>query len=76
MMQRWNSQRKKTHFPLLALFFIIFIVVTILHNERSILQIQEDNADHVHDHQGTPITYVKPNLLSHENRARGMTPTY
>ncbi|KAH7514692.1 hypothetical protein FEM48_Zijuj11G0116800 [Ziziphus jujuba var. spinosa] len=69
MMQRWNSQRKKTHFPLLTLFFILFIVVTILHHERSILQIQEDNSGHAHDHQRTPITYVKPNLLNHGNRA-------
>lgn len=71
VMQRWN--RKKTHFPLLALFFLLFIVLTILHNERRILKIQQDHPDHVHHHREAPITYVKPNLLSFGNRAPGMT---
>ncbi|KAL5550740.1 hypothetical protein UlMin_000916 [Ulmus minor] len=64
-MQRWN--RKKTHYHLLALLFLLFIIVTILHNERSILQIQE-NPDHVHHHQESSFTYVKPNLVLLQNR--------
>ncbi|KAF3448042.1 hypothetical protein FNV43_RR08750 [Rhamnella rubrinervis] len=67
MQQRWN--RKRTHFPLLALFFVLFIVFTILHNERRILRIQQDHPDHLHQHREASITYVKPNLLTYENRA-------
>lgn len=71
MQQRWN--RKRTHLPLLAVFFLLFLVFTILHNERRILRIQQDHPDHVHRHQEASITYVKPNLLTYENRAPGMT---
>ncbi|KAJ7950040.1 Trichome birefringence-like family [Quillaja saponaria] len=59
MMQKWN--RKKAHFPLLAIFVLVFIVFTIIHNERSIQQIHE-NPDHVHNKQEASITYVEPNL--------------
>lgn len=67
MMQRCN--RKKTHFPLLAIIFLVFIVYTILHNERRIQQIQE-NPDHAllnHHHQEASAIYVDPNRL---NRAQ------
>lgn len=60
MMQRWS--RKKTHFPLLVVFLLVFIVFTVLYNERSIQQIQV-NPDHVHHHQEASVTYVKPNRL-------------
>ncbi|KAJ0028620.1 hypothetical protein Pint_34946 [Pistacia integerrima] len=60
-MQRWN--RKKTHFPLLALALLVFIVCSILYNERSIQQIHEDS-DHVHHDQEVPIKYVQPNLVN------------
>ncbi|GLT66132.1 hypothetical protein SLA2020_385190 [Shorea laevis] len=59
MMQRWN--RKKPHFPILILLFILFIVFTILYNELNIQQINED-PDPVSRNQRASITYVKPNL--------------
>ncbi|KAL6146257.1 hypothetical protein ACLB2K_056940 [Fragaria x ananassa] len=62
-MKLWN--RKKPHFPLLVFFFSLFLVFSILHNERSILQIQ-DHPDHAPRHQ-IPVTYVKPNRLTHQN---------
>ncbi|KAK4253355.1 hypothetical protein QN277_010676 [Acacia crassicarpa] len=70
-MQRWN--RKKAHFPLLVLFFLVFVAVTtFLHSESSIHQIHE-NPDHVHNHQeASPVVYVKPNLPAHLNRASGI----
>ncbi|XP_042943562.1 protein trichome birefringence-like 35 isoform X2 [Carya illinoinensis] len=61
MMQRWS--RKKTHFPLLVILLLIFIVFTVLYNELSIQQIHEE-PDPVHHRQETSITYVKPNRLS------------
>ncbi|PON94340.1 Trichome birefringence-like family [Trema orientale] len=66
---RWS--KKKTQFPLLALLFLVFIVLSILHYERSILQIQEDQ-DHVHNdhhHQQSPFIFVKPNLSRLQSRA-------
>lgn len=60
-MQRWS--RKKTHFPLLALALLVFIVCSILYNERNIQQIHEDS-DHDHHEQEVPIKYVKPNLVN------------
>ncbi|KAL5742459.1 hypothetical protein ACOSP7_029191 [Xanthoceras sorbifolium] len=59
MMQRWN--KKRTHFPLLALLLIVFIVCSILYNESSIQRIHED-PNHVRHDQEVPIFYVKPNL--------------
>nr|DAD26340.1 TPA_asm: hypothetical protein HUJ06_027808 [Nelumbo nucifera] len=41
MMQKWN--RKRTHFPLLAVLFSLFIAASIFYNERNIQQIHEDN---------------------------------
>ncbi|XP_042509946.1 protein trichome birefringence-like 35 [Macadamia integrifolia] len=38
-MQRWS--RRKTHFPVLALFFSVFIVASILYNERNIRKIHD-----------------------------------
>lgn len=67
-MKLWN--RKKIHFPLLVFVFSLFLVFSILHNERSILQIQE-NPDRATRHQ-IPVTYVKPNRLSHQNHAPGI----
>lgn len=64
-MKLWN--KKKTHFPLLVFVFSLFLVFSILHNERNILQIQE-NPDRATRHQ-IPVTYVKPNRLSHHNHA-------
>jgi hypothetical protein len=61
MMQRWS--RKKTHFPLLVVLLLVFIVFTVLYSERSIQRIQE-NPDHVHHHQEASVTYVKPNRLN------------
>ncbi|XP_041023843.1 protein trichome birefringence-like 35 [Juglans microcarpa x Juglans regia] len=61
MMQRWS--RKKSHFPLLVILLLIFIVFTVLYNERSIQQIHEE-PDRVHHRQEASITYVKPNRLS------------
>ncbi|KAB1224489.1 Protein trichome birefringence-like 35 [Morella rubra] len=61
MMQRWS--RKKTHFPLLVILLLAFIVFTVLHNERTILQIHEGE-DHVHHHREASVTYVKPNRLN------------
>ena len=66
MMLRWN--RKKTHFPLIAILSLVFIVFTILYNERSIRQIQE-NPDHVLHHQQAPVTFVKANRI---NPAQGI----
>jgi hypothetical protein len=60
-MQRWN--RKKTHFPLLVVLLLVFIVFTVLYNESNIQRIQE-NPDHVHHHQEASVTYVKPNRLN------------
>jgi hypothetical protein len=65
MIQRWN--RKKSHFSLIAILSLVFIVFTILYNERSIQQIQE-TPDHVHHRQEAPVTFVKPNRI---NPARG-----
>ncbi|OVA07840.1 PMR5 N-terminal domain [Macleaya cordata] len=42
-MQKW-SRRKSTNFPLLALLFSVFIVASILYNERNIQRIYEDKA--------------------------------
>ncbi|KAF5941024.1 hypothetical protein HYC85_022191 [Camellia sinensis] len=48
MMQRWH--KKRTHFPLLAaLIFFVFIVCSILYNERSIQQIHQNLDHHVDD---------------------------
>ncbi|KAE8099122.1 hypothetical protein FH972_017127 [Carpinus fangiana] len=58
---RWN--RKKTHFPLLVVLLLVFIVFTVLYNESNIQRIQE-NPDHVHHHQEASVTYVKPNRLN------------
>lgn len=65
-MLRWN--RKKTHFPLIAILSLVFIVITILHNEHSIRQIQE-NPDHLLHHQDAPVTFVKANRI---NAAQGI----
>ncbi|KAL6133012.1 hypothetical protein ACLB2K_065249 [Fragaria x ananassa] len=62
-MKLWN--RKKPHFPLLVFVFSLFLVFSILHNERSILQIQ-DHPDHAPRHQ-ILVTYVKPNRLTRQN---------
>ncbi|KAK2647436.1 hypothetical protein Ddye_014925 [Dipteronia dyeriana] len=59
MMQRWN--KKRTHFPLLVLILLVFIVCSILYIESSIRQIHEDS-DHVRHDQEVPISHVKPNL--------------
>ncbi|KAL4606347.1 hypothetical protein ACB092_09G096600 [Castanea dentata] len=61
MMLRWN--RKKTHFPLIAFLSLVFIVITILHNEHSIRQIQE-NPDHALHHQEAPVTFVEANRIN------------
>ncbi|KAK3227397.1 hypothetical protein Dsin_007259 [Dipteronia sinensis] len=59
MMQRWN--KKRTHFPLLVLILLVFIVCSILYIESSIRQIHEDS-DHVRHDQEVPISHEKPNL--------------
>ncbi|KAL6534436.1 Protein trichome birefringence-like 35 [Orobanche hederae] len=51
-MQRW--QKKKTHFPLIALTFFVFIAFTILYNESNIHGIHTDDDDDEHDqHRST-----------------------
>ena len=72
-MQRWS--KKKTQFPLLALIFVVFIVLSILHYERSILQIQEDqdyaHNRHHHQQEEASFTFVKPNLARFQTRVPG-----
>ena len=68
-MQRWN--RKKAHFPLIVLFFLVFIAFSTFHSENSIPQIHE-NPDHVHNHLEASVEYVKPNLPAHLKQASGM----
>lgn len=70
MMQRWN--RKKTHFPLLVFLFVVLIVLSILHNERSVLQIQEDTNHDLNYQETSSITFVKPNIVSSKNQIPGM----
>ncbi|GMI64928.1 hypothetical protein HRI_000162100 [Hibiscus trionum] len=58
---RWS--RKKPHFPLLALLFLVFITSSILYNEFRIQQIHR-SPDHgsASSTQRTSFTFVKPNL--------------
>lgn len=70
MMQRWH--RKKSHFPLVAFFFLGIIVCSILYNESSIQQVHEEDPSNQgpnHQQHATTVTYVKPNLGTHSNFA-------
>ncbi|KAJ6778052.1 PROTEIN TRICHOME BIREFRINGENCE-LIKE 35 [Salix koriyanagi] len=70
MMQRWN--RKKSHFPIVALILLGVVVCSILHNESSIQQIHEEdpsNQGPKHQQHASTVTYVVPNLGSHSNLA-------
>ncbi|KAF9591946.1 hypothetical protein IFM89_010304 [Coptis chinensis] len=63
MMQRWG-RRKPSHYPLLALVFSLFILLSILYNEHYIQQI--------HEHKQVSITqqYVSPNISSNNKPKR------
>ncbi|KAB5520080.1 hypothetical protein DKX38_024399 [Salix brachista] len=70
MMQRWN--RKKSHFPIVALILLGVVVCSILYNESSIQQIHEEdqsNQGPKHQQHASTVTYVVPNLGSHSNLA-------
>lgn len=58
---------KKTHFPLIALFFLGFIVCSILYDELSIQRIHQESH---HDHQDAPIRYIQPNLFDKNSGKR------
>lgn len=58
-MQRW--QKKRTQFPLIATIFLIFILCSILYNERYIQQIhQNQNRNDIHN-DDEKIPLFKPN---------------
>ncbi|KAK6943198.1 Trichome birefringence-like, N-terminal domain [Dillenia turbinata] len=61
MMQRWNRKRSPLH--LLALLFIVFIASSILYNESSIRQINDDpNLDLQQRQHETSISSSAPNF--------------
>ncbi|XP_043710570.1 protein trichome birefringence-like 35 [Telopea speciosissima] len=59
-MQRWS--RRRTHFPLLALFFSVFILASILYNERNIGQIHESKDQQVPITHKNFLTSVPPKV--------------
>ena len=69
MVQRWN--KKRAHFPLIVFLFGLFILSSILYNERSIRQIHQ-NPDHNDGerHQDS-ITSTTMKLPSRPNRVPG-----
>ncbi|XP_057983808.1 protein trichome birefringence-like 35 [Malania oleifera] len=66
MIHRLN--RKKAHLPLLAFLCAVFIVCSILHNERRIQQIHR-SPNHHHRHQEALITTSAPNLSTRQKQA-------
>ncbi|KAH9673155.1 protein trichome birefringence-like 35 [Citrus sinensis] len=64
MTQSQRCNRKRTHSPLIALFFLVFIVCSILYNELSIQRIHQDSR---HDHQEAPVRYIQPNLFDRKS---------
>uniref|UniRef100_A0A2P2LXH0 Protein trichome birefringence-like 35 n=2 Tax=Rhizophora mucronata TaxID=61149 RepID=A0A2P2LXH0_RHIMU len=69
MTPRWN--RKRSHLPLLAFVFLVFILCSILFNESSIRKIHESPDPDAPLYKETSITYVKPNLGTHSEPASG-----
>lgn len=67
MTQSQRCNRKRTHSPLIALFFLVFIVCSILYNELSIQRIHQDSH---HDHQEAPVRYIQPNLFDRKSGKR------
>ncbi|KAG4152640.1 hypothetical protein ERO13_D04G135100v2 [Gossypium hirsutum] len=61
MSNKWS--RKKRHFPLLAVLFLVFLACSVIYIEFSIQQIHQ-SPDHVlhSQRQTSSFTYVKPNL--------------
>ncbi|KAF8364656.1 hypothetical protein HHK36_018616 [Tetracentron sinense] len=71
MMQRWS--KKKNHFPLLAFLFSVFIVASILYNERNIQQIHENNEQQQASiTQESVLTSVSPTISGKEKKRRAI----
>lgn len=68
MMQKW-SRRKQSHIPLIALLFFLFILTTILYNERYIQQIHQVKENQQEQLPVTPYT-LSSNIPSNENTTK------